>query len=176
MQKQLLWISLFLSIQIFSYNINHVKKITEKIKNKQLINASRCDFRGVGSQFKGFDFSGAQLSGALFNIVNDNPTVISGTILIVGQNSDLSGCNFSQAILISTGFQGANLMNTIFDEADIDFVDFTNANLKGAKLDKAKNIETANFCGATMPDGSKCTGASWKSVAGTEIYCHCSSS
>jgi uncharacterized protein YjbI with pentapeptide repeats len=152
---------LLLSIELVAYNAHHASKVLQKVKSGQFVNASHCDFRGLGLLFKGLNLSGAQLSGVLFDIQNK-------------QNSDLSGVNFSNATLVSTSFKGANLKNANFSNADVCYADFSGADLTGALLDKAKNVNLALFCKATMPDGTKPVGATWTSKSGKVIQLHCS--
>lgn len=165
---------LFVSSNCNGYNTLQVQTVLKSIKNKTALNASRCDFRGLGTQFSGVNFSGANLSGALFNQNNTQEYPTVGTVKIPGQTSDLSGANFTGAQLISTGFAGANLTGAIFTKADINYADFSNANLTGAAtLDQALNIGNARFSGATMPDGSKMAkGGTWKSPSGVIFNAH----
>jgi len=161
-----------MSSLVLPYNQMHVSTVqTTKV---QPIVASGCDFRGAGSLLQKVNFVGAQLSGALFNANGQEETPAAGTIKIPGQTTDLSGVNFSGAICVSTSFKKTVLRGAIFDNADIMYADFTGADLRNAKLDKAINVSLARFDGATMPDGTKCTGTTWQSASGKVFYCHCS--
>lgn len=176
MNSYSLCILLMSSVYLFSYNTLQFNTIISAVKAGTSINASRCDLRGIGSLLRGLNFSKANFSGALFNVIHHDDAPTIGTIKVAGQISDLTGANFTGALLVSTGFSGALLQGVNFAGADVCYADFTNANLKGAiNLDKAKNISLARFCGATMPDGTKFTGATWQSPAGVTYYSHCSS-
>lgn len=174
--KQLIKILfLIFSMPLFSYNPQHVKALQQAVKNKEFINCSRCDFRGVGSLLKGLNLQNAQLSGALFSTVASATNPKPNLIEIPNQNCDLSGVSFFNAALVSTSFEGANLSGASFYGADIAYANFYGANLTGAKLDGAINSELALFCNATMPDGTKPTGTTWTSKKGKVFYMRCAS-
>ncbi|MBP6892664.1 pentapeptide repeat-containing protein [Candidatus Babeliales bacterium] len=172
--KKLIRIFIFISfLPLQSYNPQHVQALQKAVKNKKIVNCSKCDFRGVGNLFKGLKLKGAQLSGAMFSKVvqatNPKPILIE----ILGQNCDLSGVDFFNATLVSTSFDGANLSNANFYGADVAYANFAGADLTGAKLDGAINCKLALFCGAIMPDGTKPTGLTWTSKKGKIFYMHC---
>lgn len=157
---------------VLPYNQMHV--LGAQSAKELPITASGCDFRGSAALLKNVNFINAQISGALFNANGTDETPAVGTVKIPGQTTDLSGLNFSGASCVSTGFKGTILRRAIFDNADICYADFTGADLRGAKLDKAQNVSLARFDGAIMPDGTKCTGKTWTSASGRVFYCHCS--
>ncbi|MBE7385686.1 MAG: pentapeptide repeat-containing protein [Leptolyngbya sp. SIO1E4] len=63
--------------------------------------------------------------------------------------ADLTGVDLENAILDNANLQEANLSQTKLRGAS-----FIDANLLGANLSEVDNLETANLCGATMPDGA----------------------
>jgi len=162
------------SMLIESYNTVHIAKVIKSAQSGQVINGSRCDLRGSGSLLKSLNLSKCNFSGALFNANDANVVPAGGTVKVPSQVTDLSGVNFSGALLVSTGFAGTKCAGTNFDGADICYADFSNADLTGTlNLDKAQNSSLARFCGATMPDGSKFTGTTWQSSSGKTFYSHC---
>lgn len=168
-------IVLFCSVQLFSYNLQHAQKLKTMVSTGTNVNASHCDFRGLGDFFQGLNFTGMQLTGTLFGPISAAPTLQSFLVQIPGQVSDLSNCNFKNATLVSTSFESAILHKANFNGADIAYANFSNADLTGAKLDKALNADLALFCGATMPDGTIPTGSTWTSKSGKVFQLHCSS-
>lgn len=174
--KDFLLPCLFYALSLQAYNARHVDQVLQIQKQKQSINASRCDFRGIGDAFKGLNFSGMQFSGALFDTVSDAANPAPSLVQIAGQKSDLTNVNFSNASLVSTSFQGAVLQKVNFAGADISYANFAGADLTGAKLDGAQNASLALFCGAIMPDGTKPTSDTWTSPSGKVFYLRCSPS
>lgn len=170
------YIFIVLSVSwINAYNKMHVQMVQQLSAKGQPINVSGCDFRGAAGLLKSVNFSNAQASGAAFNINDANVIATAGTVKIPNQTTDLTGVNFSGAQLVSADFRGSILKNANFTGANVLFADFTNADLTGAQIDKVQNLFFAKFCGAIMPDGSKCTGKTWTSKTGKQIYCHCAS-
>ena len=165
---------LFCSVQLYSYNLKHATKLKTMVTAGTGVNASHCDFRGLGDFFKGLNFTGIQFTGALFGSVSSAPTLQSFLVQVPSQVSDLSKCNFKNATLVSTSFESATLHKVNFNGADIAYANFSNADLTGAKLDGALNADLALFCGATMPDGTIPTGSTWTSSKGNVFQLHCS--
>lgn len=162
--KNIFFVAVLMSFQLCGYNPHHVNTLLQLVKAGGLINVSGCDFRGCGSLLKGLDFSNAQFAKVLFDVVSLNAMPQASLIKIPGQKSDLTGCNFSNVCLVSSGFQGAFLRGANFTGADIAYANFQGADLTGAiGLDKALNRDLALFCDAIMPDGNKCSGKT----------CHC---
>ncbi len=160
-------------LNVYGYNSVHVQAIIQKAQQAKFINASGCDLRSCAALLQQVNFSGAQLSGALFDGNDSSNTPTIGTVKI-DQPTILAGVNFSGAVCVSTSFRKANLQNADFSKANILYADFSGADLRGAKLSKAQNITLARFDGAIMPDGSKCTGQTWKNADGKVFYCHAS--
>lgn len=162
--------------QQHAYNPQHVQKLQQAVQAQEFVNASRCDFRGLGTLLVGVDLSGAQHCGALFDslpsVIDPKPCLVE----VAGQASDLSNVNFSNATLRSTSFKNAILKGANFAGADICYADFTGADLTGAVgLDKALNERLALFCNTTMPDGTKPTGATWTDSSSEKVfYMRCS--
>lgn len=172
MKRYIHIIIVFTSYSLLGYNPQQIKNLKISIAHGNEIIASGADFRGAGALLAGINFSSAQLSGTYFDVIS----ILSGAsflIEILGQVTNLTGANFSNAILVSSSFKGAILKKAIFTNADIGYANFTDADLTGAFLDGALNIETAVFAGATMPDGKKCLGVGWKSLSGKIINCYC---
>src|SRR5437879_5478278 len=128
---------------LVAYNQMHVATVLES--TAQPLVASGCDFRGAGSMLQKVNWTGVQLSGALFNANEKEETPVAGTVKIQGQTTDLTGVDFSGAICVSTGFKGTVLRGAKFDGADIRYADFTGADLRGANLDNALNLSLARF-------------------------------
>jgi uncharacterized protein YjbI with pentapeptide repeats len=176
--KQVLQVTLLFSVfHLYAYNPHHVQKLQQAVQKNEFVNASRCDFRGVGTLLKAINLTGAQLCSALFNslpsVINPKPCLVE----VSNQVSDLSNVNFSNATLVSTSFKNTILKGANFTGADISYADFTGADLTGAKgLDKALNERLALFCNTTMPDGTKPTGSTWTSSSGKVFYMRCSTS
>ncbi|MFA5998906.1 MAG: pentapeptide repeat-containing protein [Candidatus Babeliales bacterium] len=166
-----LLICIFAMLTVFNveaYNPYQIKVLKQQIaQGVKKINVSGADFRGSGGfdasnahlSLKGINLSNAQLSGAAFN----TPTKPASSPFLthtIGQQTDLTKANFSNALLVSTNFAGAILQGANFAGTDIMFANFAGADLTGANLKGVKNMATAVFCGATMPDGTICSGAS----------------
>ncbi len=165
------------SHQFYGYNKFHITTLKDLIAKKQEVNASGCDFRGTESKgrfsLKGINFSGLQLSGSLFSMPTKKSTV-GGIVSIPNQKSDLTGAKFFGSTCISADFSNTILKNADFSYADISYANFAGADLTGANFKNAQNVVTAVFCGATMPDGSKCNGSSWQNRSKTvTLYCNC---
>lgn len=161
----------------YGYNKFHITTLKDLIAKKQTANASGCDFRGTESKgnfsLKRINLSGLQLSGALFSMPTKESTV-GGIVSIPNQKSDLTGAKFYGSICISTDFSDTILKNADFSNADISYANFARTDLTGAQFKGAQNVVTAVFCGATMPDGSKCNGSSWQNRSKTvTLYCNC---
>lgn len=137
---------------IFSYNVHQLQTIQLNMQSKKTpVQAAHFDLRGLGFLLKGANFSGAQLSGTLFDAISANPdTQFSGLIEIPNQSSDLSGTNFKNASLISTSFKNTTLHKADFSGADISYADFSGADLTGAKLSKALHADLALFTNAKI--------------------------
>lgn len=173
MGKQVFVCLFFIASYVYGYNTLQVKLVKQKIKAKEYINTSRCDFRGA--DLSNLDFSGGQHGGAIFSTPKKKSKV-GGIVSIPGQRTKLTNCNFSNSSLFSTSFEEAILTGSNFSGADIQFANFSGADLTGAKFDNIpqKISDTAIFCGATMPDGTKCTGTSWTDKTGKiKLLCHC---
>lgn len=152
--KIVLFIILISPLYVKSYNQLQVAKVKKAVSTQQQVVATGGDFRGLGDLFKGMNFSNTHFSGATFAKNDQGVVSAAGTVKVPDQASDLSGCNFSNATLISTSFVGANLENANFSQADIAWADFSETNLKGATgFDTAKNIDKAKFCKAILPTG-----------------------
>ncbi len=160
---------LFFSVSVCAYNVQQVKQLQSLVESKSFINASGCDFRGLGDLFKGLNLNGAQLCGASFGSISKNPIVQPGLKQKSGQISDLSNVNFSNAMLVSANFENAILKNANFSGADLLYVNFSGADLTGVDLDAAKNATSALYAQTIMPDGKKHTGSTWTSSAG-KVY------
>jgi uncharacterized protein YjbI with pentapeptide repeats len=112
------------------------------------------------------NFSGATLDAALFDLADLTGANLSG--------ARLRGANLRHAVLKGANFRGADLSPqqdtswlrffraafeehggaTDFTGASVEGVDFTDANLTGAKMQIAKRIDSAIFCNTVMPDGN----------------------
>lgn len=167
MNFKILLMFLICCMQTYPYNQKHVDTLTASLKSKKKdrqTNFSRCDFRGVGTVFKGVDFRGFELSGVLFDVISDIAMPQASLVKIPGQKSDLSKANFSGLQLYSTSFKGAILKGANFTNTDIAYANFTDADLTGViGLETTKNSHLACFCGATMPDGTVANGLIWVS-------------
>lgn len=111
------------------------------------------NFRGIKAKDADFsrkfltksDFSGADLQQADFEMSALSNSMIIGSDLR-GSNFDgtyMIGCRIFNSELSGTSFRRANLERTVWDEVDLEGVDFTGANLWGAFLENAKNFEKA---------------------------------
>jgi uncharacterized protein YjbI with pentapeptide repeats len=158
----------------YPYNVQHVALFKKKIAKKEgNINVSQCDFRGAGDKLKGIKCPGAQLSGATF-AMSKKKSVIGGIVSIPNQKTDLTGANFSNSVCVSTDFSDATLHGVNFTGADLSYANFTGADLTSAIFKNVKNVELATFCGATMPDGSGCSGGLWQNKSKSiTLYCNC---
>lgn len=167
-----LYLLLVIAGNINCYNSFQLQLAKKEALQGKVVNISRCDFRGCGSLLTGVNFTGAQAAGVLFKPTEQKSTV-PGIVSVPGQISDLSGVNFSQAELVGASFEQANLKGSDFTGANIAYANFAKTNLTGAKLDKALNVETAQFCDAIMPDGVVCKSGTWKSKSGKVFNCRC---
>jgi len=102
------------------------------------------DFRGWG--LLNADFSGADLTGALFD------------------NAELWNADFREATLSGTSFVGADLLRADFTGADAHDSDFRGANLNQGRFSSV-NARGANFTGASMDVftlvNTEFSGATW---------------
>jgi uncharacterized protein YjbI with pentapeptide repeats len=158
--------------ELEAYNSHHIALLKQAVAQRKPINISGCDFRGATTLLQGIDFSNA-IAG---NVNCDTCSKITGILFlteVLGQKTDLTGSNFSGANLRSASFKGAILTGANFSGADVSFANFAQANLTTAVFTGATGIETAVFCGATMPDGSICSGKSWTSKKGQLFLCQC---
>lgn len=71
------------------------------------------------------------------------------------RGADFSYADLRNTILIKTNFSGASLYHAIFDEAVLNGVDFTDANICGAKLAKTNDSELAIWTGAIYDQNTK---------------------
>ncbi len=196
--KQILSIScLMLSIPVFGYipiYKNTLKEYVDPIKTQTPIRASGVDIRGANIGkilLKGGTFSGVHAEKCEAGPKKSNFSICSPTVPTSLANSkflsvNLSSSNFSDALMSNVDFTGSNVSNSIFKGTDlrntvwsnvrVNFTNFMNANLTGAK-----GLETlqddlpgaTTFCNATMPDGTVCsTGTIWNN----QIDCNCPSS
>ncbi|HSW76153.1 MAG TPA: pentapeptide repeat-containing protein [Candidatus Saccharimonadales bacterium] len=171
--KRIIFIFIILSVcDITAFNPYHITLVKSKSFAKVPIQASGRDFRGAGTLLQGINFRNAQLSGTAFNTPS-KATTSPFLITVIGQQTDLTKGNFSKAELVSTNFNGAILQKANFNGANILNANFAGADLKGATFNGAENIETAVFCGATMPDGTVCSSGSWTNKSGQVFQCAC---
>lgn len=162
-----------LSSFVCAYNKQQVSLLKKNLANKNVINVSRCDFRGAGSLLKGIKCPGAQLSGANF-AMSTQKAIVGGIISIPNQKTDLTGSDFSNSSCVSTDFSNATLKNVNFTGADLSYANFNKADLTGAIFTNAKNAQLATFCGAIMPDGSFCNNGMWQNKSKSiTLYCNC---
>ena len=154
------------------YNSYQVAQLKKPVAAGSSVTISGCDFRGAGKELLGISFAGVIAGMANFDQCTQ-ATKLPGLIEVVGQVTDLTGANFQRAVLCSASFKNAILKNVNFTDADISYVNFSNADLTGALLDQAIGYENAVFCGATMPDGTKCSNGSWVSKVGKTFTCQC---
>lgn len=170
MKRIVCFFMILLSLGLEAYNPHQIQLLQKAVKPA---NISGCDFRGAGALLQGIDFSNA-IAG---NVNFDTCSKITGILFlkeVLGQKTDLTSVNFSNANLRSASFKGAILTGANFSGADLSFANFAQANLTNVVFKGAIGIETAVFCGATMPDGSsKCTGKSWTSKNGQVFLCQC---
>ncbi|MBI2352874.1 pentapeptide repeat-containing protein [Candidatus Dependentiae bacterium] len=176
-QRWLVIVLTMINSFIVSYNKYHISILKDILAQKKMINVSGCDFRGTDSvgaySLREVDLSGGQISGALFSMPTKESNV-DGIVSIPNQKSDLTGSKFKNAECVSTDFSNAILRKSNFNGANIAGANFSGADLTGAKFKKVKNARTAVFCGATMPDGTKCTGTTWKNKSkSVTLYCNC---
>lgn len=182
------------STQIFAYIPIYkttLKEYTDPIKTQSPINASGIDIRGanVGKiMLTGGTFSGvhaekcdAGSKKSKFSICY--PTIATNLADSKFLSVNLSSSNFSDAVMSGvdfTGsnasraiFRGADLRNTIWKNVVVNFTDFTNAILTGAKGLETLQDQlpgTTSFCNAKMPDGSVCSaGTIWNNT----VDCNC---
>ena len=104
---------------------------------------SRADFREA--YLIGADLSGAYLIGADLSRADLRGADLRRADL---SRADLRGADLSGANLRRAGLSGANLSDADLSGADLSDADLSDADLSGVKgLDKASNLETANFKG-----------------------------
>ena len=158
---------------LFGYNEVHVNTLLQQVESGDVLNASGCDFRGAGTLLQGVKIpSGSILSGANFGICKSSKSQ-TGCVCIPNQVTDLTEVVFKDVELVSVNFEKAMLKKANFSGANLMNANFSNADLRGANFKGAQNIDLAVFCGATMPDGTRCTSKTWKSRSKTMFYCHC---
>ena len=165
----------FMTLAFFrleAYNPHQIKLLKKDASGGKSINISGCDFRGAGTLLLGIDFSNAIAGNANFDACSKVTGILFLTE-VLGQKTDLTGSNFSGANLRSASLKGAILTGANFSGADVSFANFAQANLTNAIFAGATGVATAVFCGATMPDGSICSGKSWTSKKGQVFLCQC---
>lgn len=161
------------STEIVSYNKLHVKALAASGSLATPINTnfSRCDFRGAQALLQGIKCSGFNFNGANFSMYgasDDQSILVHGNIRNFNVKTDLTGSDFSNTSCVSANFENTILKNVKFTNADLSGANFTNADLTGADFTGVVNTLRTVFCGATMPDGSVCSGSSWQNLS-----CNC---
>ena len=111
------------------------------------------------NQCPGCDLSNAYLNGnhSQANLQGTNLTfaTLSGNFSI----SNISDANGSQLYCKATNLSYTNFSNTILNKAvfytaNLEFADFTAADLYGAKITADQLSTAASMCNAILPDGS----------------------
>ena len=103
-----------------------------------------------GANLYGANLQGASLAGADLREANLGATDLRG--------GDLSGAfmnraSFEGAMMVDSNLEGADLRRANFYLTDLTRARLVGANLEGARWREIK-AEFAQFCGATMPDGT----------------------
>lgn len=193
--KYILLVGLFaFCTQIFAYVPVYKQALQEYVdpmKTQSASKITRADLRGANIGkivMKGGSFSGVRAekcqpgdnSSKYAVCVPTNPTIFANSQFL---NVNLSGSNFSEAVMSGVNFTGSNAWKAIFRGADlrntkwtnvrVNFTDFSGANLTGATgLQTLQDDAPGStcFCNATMPDGTVCTsGTVWNN----QIDCNC---
>jgi uncharacterized protein YjbI with pentapeptide repeats len=99
----------------------------------------------------GTDFSGADLSGALFGQQDaHNEGLLASRVRLIGANfsgANLTGADLNGSQLVYARFAGAKLAGTNLRDTDLSSADFSDADVTGMDVTGA-NLEHANFQGA----------------------------
>jgi len=109
------------------------------------------DLTPFASNFKGNDFSSAQLNKCGFDSVD-----LTGVIF---KKAYFSSSSISNSNLTNANFSTSKLEQAIFNNSDLQNVNFSGANLESVKFTGAQHMDTANLTGVTWsnvtcPDGT----------------------
>ncbi len=125
-----------------------------RIEDSRIANNYGVD--GKKPSMRGFDLSGAKLSGKNFSEADLEDSNLEGAKLwgtnLTGAN--LRQVNFRKAKLKGVEFINATLKSANFTGAELTEVDFTNADLRKAKLRHAKAITECIWKGAIIDEST----------------------
>ncbi|MEM9771182.1 MAG: pentapeptide repeat-containing protein [Cyanobacteria bacterium P01_D01_bin.73] len=138
-------------------NIDFVEQLLRERKCRE------CDLRY--RNLEGVDLEGVNLKRANLYGANLQRTNLAGADLREANlgATDLRGANLAKADLRRTSFEGAKMNAVNLESADLRQANFYLTDLTGARLVEANlqgarwreiQAELAEFCGATMPDGT----------------------
>ncbi|NMF86281.1 pentapeptide repeat-containing protein [Nodosilinea sp. P-1105] len=113
-----------------------------------------CTHVGQGLKYK--DLTNADLQGADFSGLTLHGSSLRGANL---SQANLQGVEFDMAALVDANLSDANLTDAYFSLSDVTGVNLqgailTNVNLQHARNAATVNLEGAQFCNTTLPDGS----------------------
>jgi uncharacterized protein YjbI with pentapeptide repeats len=114
------------------------------------------DCTHVGNGLKYKDLSYADLSGANLSGLSLHGSSLVGANL---SGANLSNAEFDMSVLSNANLSGADLTNAYFtlstvSGANLEGAILTNVNLRHAEGAASVNLEGAQFCNTTLPDGS----------------------
>jgi len=172
----LLVMNLCLTQLSFGYvpaQVNALKKALSSKKLNQIINCTRCDFRGTKA-LAGLDAQGIYMPGVTFQpCVKTDKNKSTTMVCIEKQQSDLTGINLARAEISRSCFDEAILDKANLTEANFTESSAIGASFRGAQLSGLISTD-ATFCNAIMPDGKVCDEKlkNW-SGQGVKIDCNC---
>lgn len=114
------------------------------------------DCTQVGEGLKYKDLTNANLQGANLSGLTLHGASLRGANL---SQANLQGTEFDMAALVETDLSGADLTDAYFSLSEVTNANMqgailTNVNLQHARNGATVNLEGAQFCNTTLPDGS----------------------
>jgi len=103
-----------------------------------------------GAHLSGLTFAGVNLDGIYMAGDNLVATSFNGASLV---KATLASADLQEVDFTNANASGGNFQNADFEGANLTNANFSNTNLNGARLLSVAGIATANFTGATCPDG-----------------------
>jgi uncharacterized protein YjbI with pentapeptide repeats len=119
-------------------------------------NLENVSFQGDRNDFKGANFSEANLSYKPTNDTQDTGTIEG----IPMQMANFEGANLSGRRLVQNDFQDANFDGAKLSGASLMVNDFRGASFRGTEVNEGTWMKHNNFSGAVVPENNNWTAAS----------------
>lgn len=155
---------------IFGWVLGFVSSIATSIvmfylegrrENRRMVSQKRLDDSRIAFNWKqgdttmslrGFDLTGAKLSGKNFAKADLEDSILDETVIWGADFSDsnLRQVAFKSAKIHKSSFRNAVLHSANFENATLDTVDFSGAILRGADFSKAKSVVNCTWDGIQL--------------------------